>query len=183
MATVAGEGFRGGGKRRPAACQGGYRFLANARWQQGSGRKRLDYRPGICSDADSGSAIKGCRVGIIEDESGGFEEPVSKVSSQEPGRTLRDDLRHQPFHHYGIRSQIPSFRENGNLEAGVPVGFELMKQALETRHYDLNLRCLLGAFWPFVPQRSGLRKELAENIADRSRLVPNGDVAGVVYQV
>ena len=33
-------------------------------------------------------------------------------------------------------------RENGNLEAGVPVGFELMKQALETRPYI----GVLGAF-------------------------------------
>ena len=41
--------------------------------------------------------------------SGEFEEPVSKVSSQEPGRTWRDDLRHQPSYQYVIRPQIPSF--------------------------------------------------------------------------
>ena len=41
--------------------------------------------------------------------SGGFQETVSKVSSQEPGRTWRDDLRHQPSHYYVIRPQIPSF--------------------------------------------------------------------------
>ena len=70
---------------------------------------------------------------------------------------------------------------NRRAMCGAILERRLLKQALETRHYDLNLRCLLGAFWPFVPQRSGLRKELAENIADRSRLVPNGDVAGVVY--
>ena len=74
-------------------------------------------------------------------------------------------------------------RENGNLEAGVPVGFELMKQALETRHYDLNLRCLLGAFWPHITRRSGPRKELAEDIVNYVGPVPGGDVAGVVYQV
>ena len=30
--------------------------------------------------------------------------------------------------------------ENGNLEAGVPVGFELVKHPLETRRYGMEIR-------------------------------------------
>ena len=41
-------------------------------------------------------------------------------------------------------------RENGNLEAGVPIGFEFMKQALETRRYGMEIRGAVKTNWHYT---------------------------------
>ena len=72
---------------------------------------------------------------------GGFEELVSKVSSQESGRTRRDDLRCHSSHQHVIWRQIPSFPKNDGKSGSTGTArllrvSRLLKQALETRHYD-----------------------------------------------
>ena len=70
------------------------RFLGFARNHYGLGKAAQ-------GDENNGSSV--VKPG------GGFEEPVSKVSSEDSSRRWRDDLRHHPCHQHVIRRKTPSF--------------------------------------------------------------------------